>query len=263
MRILVVEADEALARIIDRGLRAHGFEVTNVHAAADAVVRAEDRSVGLLLVDVPDAAALVAHVRAARPSLPVVRLVNSSERADGADVALAEMRKPFAFEELIARIRALTRRPNERRVTTLTAGDLRVDLLARCAWRGDRAIDLPDREFALLEYFIRHPGRVLSRPAILGDVWGYHFDSASNVVDVYVRYLRNKLDVAGQPSLIASVRGAGYRFDPPADGQSHGSLIRKMAASPDAKTSSRSAARSSAARSGRTGGSNGTGRPPT
>jgi len=212
VRILMAESDEALARIIDRGLRAHGFEVASVDTARAAITLANDASVRLLLLDLPEHESVLEAVRTARPDLPVMRLVARDEPMGAAEDRL---KKPFAFEELIGRIRALTRRPNERRVTTLTAGDLRIDLLARCAWRGDRVIDLPGREFALLEYFIRHPGRVLSRQSILTDVWGYHFDSSSNVVDVYVRYLRNKVDRAEEPSLIVSVRGAGYRFDPP------------------------------------------------
>ena len=209
VRILIAEADEALGRIIDRGLRAHGFEVASVSNGPDTLALVADLSVRLVVFDLPGADEVLEQVHATRPEVPTLRLVTGDDQsADG-------LKKPFAFEELIARIRALTRRANERRVTTLTAGDLRIDLLARCAWRGDRVVDLPGREFALLEYFIRHPGRVLSRQAILTDVWGYHFDSSSNVVDVYVRYLRNKLDRPGEPSLILSVRGAGYRFDPP------------------------------------------------
>jgi DNA-binding response OmpR family regulator len=212
IRVLIAESDEALARIIDRGLRAHGFEVATVDNVAATLALASDAAVRLLLLDLPLPEDVVGAVRAARADLPILLLVTGDQHVDSIQDRL---HKPFAFEELIARIRALTRRANERRVTTLTAGDLRIDLLARCAWRGDRVIDLPEREFALLEYFMRHPGRVLSRPAILTDVWGYHFDSSSNVVDVYVRYLRNKLDRPGERSLIASVRGAGYRFDPP------------------------------------------------
>ncbi|HEV7663852.1 MAG TPA: response regulator transcription factor [Chloroflexota bacterium] len=216
VRVLVAEADEALARIVDRGLRAHGFEVASVDNAEAAVVLATDVTVRLIVLDLPGAEAVAARVRLSRPDVPVLWLTTGDPppHSEGQTHALS-LRKPFAFEELIGRIRALTRRANERRVTTLTAGDLRIDLLARCAWRGERAIDLPEREFALLEYFVRHPGRVLSRPTILADVWGYHFDSASNVVDVYVRYLRQKIDRPAEPSLIASVRGAGYRFDSP------------------------------------------------
>jgi DNA-binding response OmpR family regulator len=96
-------------------------------------------------------------------------------------------------------------------------GDLNVDLRSRRVKRGDRQIDLSSREFALLEYFMRHPGHVLSRQQILSAVWDYSFDPGSNVVDVYVRYLRSKLDRRGGPSVIQTVRGAGYRFEPPAD----------------------------------------------
>jgi two-component system OmpR family response regulator len=215
IRILVAEADEALARIIERGLRAHGFEVAMVASPAAVVALARETSVRLVLLDQSELDSVIEQVRAARAGVPILVLTTADQPASAAE---HQLEKPFAFEELIARIRALTRRANERRVTTLTAGHLRIDLLARCAWVGERVVDLPGREFALLEYFMRHPSRVLTRPAILSDVWGYHFDTSSNVVDVYVRYLRNKLDAPGTPSMIVSVRGAGYRFDPPATG---------------------------------------------
>jgi two-component system, OmpR family, response regulator len=141
-----------------------------------------------------------------RPLLPLLLLA-------GTDDCLP---KPFALEELIRRIRKRMRGADEPRPTTLVAGDLRLDLLARCAWYGEQLVELPDREFALLEYFVRHPGRILSRQSILTDVWGYDEDPASNVVDVYVRYLRNRLArFAGRRSLIVTIRGAGYRFDAP------------------------------------------------
>src|SRR5262249_40664335 len=99
--------------------------------------------------------------------------------------------------------------------STLVAGELRLDLLARCAWYGERLIELPDREFALLEYFMRHPNRILSRQEIMADVWGYDEDPTSNVIDVYVRYLRNRLKVPGKQShrFISTIRGEGYRFE--------------------------------------------------
>ena len=156
------------------------------------------------------------HLRTQRPHLPVIELTSRDDPAPVDADAQDQLPKPFALEELIGRIHARTRGANEQRVTTLASGDLRLDLLARCAWRGQRFIDLPDREFALLEYFMRHPGRVLSRQAILADVWGYDYDagSDSNLVDVYVRYVRNKIAQSGTPPLIATVRGEGYRFDP-------------------------------------------------
>ena len=124
--------------------------------------------------------------------------------------------KPFDLEELLARIRALVRRSDQSQASRIEAGGLRVDLLSHRAWHDDKQIDLSAREFALLEYFMRHPGQALSRQQILSAIWDYAFDPGSNVVDVYVSYLRNKIDRPGEPSLIATVRGVGYRFDPPA-----------------------------------------------
>jgi DNA-binding response OmpR family regulator len=209
-------------RILERGLRAHGYEVVCADTAQHAVLLASDAAVRCVVLDrsLADADDIVhAHLRSHRPELPVIVLTS---RGDPAHMGPAEpeqkdyLPKPFAFEELIGRIHARTRAANEQRVTTLASGDLRLDLLARCAWRGERFVDLPDREFALLEYFMRHPGRVLSRQAILADVWGYDYDagSDSNLVDVYVRYVRNKIGQSGPPPLIATVRGEGYRFDP-------------------------------------------------
>jgi DNA-binding response OmpR family regulator len=126
--------------------------------------------------------------------------------------------KPFAFEELLARIRALLRRADQPRSTWLEAGPLRVDLLSHNTWLGDEQIELSGREFALLEYFMRHPHQLLSRQQILSAIWDYAFVSSSNVVDVYVGYLRRKIDQPGAPTLFTTVRGAGYRFDPPQNG---------------------------------------------
>jgi DNA-binding response OmpR family regulator len=120
--------------------------------------------------------------------------------------------KPFAFEELLARIRAALRTVEQPSTTELVRGDLRFDVLSKIAIRNGRRIELSQREWTLLELFLRHPGQVLSRAQILSAVWDYSFDPGSNVVDVYVGYLRRKLDEPGEPSLIQTVRGAGYRF---------------------------------------------------
>jgi DNA-binding response OmpR family regulator len=207
-----------MVRVLERGLRAHGFEVTSVEPNATAASHAADESVRVAVLDVPPSATrsrkLIDNIRARRPGLPLLFLVVANEAHHNYEV----LQKPFAMEELIARIHRLTRSADTPPVTTLTAGDLRLDLLARCAWRGERLIDLPGREFALLEYFMRHPRRVLTRPQILADVWGYHMPQTnSNVVDVYVRYLRNRLQAAGDRALIATVRGEGYQFNPPAE----------------------------------------------
>jgi DNA-binding response OmpR family regulator len=213
-----------MLRVFERGLRAHGFEVTSVEPRAAATSKAaDDESVGIAVLDVPPTAPrsrkLVDTIRARRPGVPLLFLV-ANDVANDTDHTEEVLEKPFAMEELIAHIHRLTRSADEPRVTTLTAGDLRLDLLARCAWRGERLIDLPGREFALLEYFMRHPRRVLTRQEILADVWGYHMHqnaSNSNVVDVYVRYVRNRVQAAGDRSLIATVRGEGYQFNPPAE----------------------------------------------
>jgi len=206
-------------RILERGLRAHGYEVVCADSAEHAVALANDESIRCIVLDraLPGAAGEVLrdHLRSQRPQLAVI-VLTSRDDATQTDDDDDYLSKPFAFEELIGRIHARTRGANEQRVTTLVIGDLRLDLLAQCAWRGERFIDLPGREFALLEYFMRPLGRLLSRQAILADVWGYDYDagSDSNLVDVYVRYVRNKIAQTGTPPLITTVRGEGYRFDP-------------------------------------------------
>ncbi len=212
-------------RILERGLRAHGYEVVGADTAEHAVAQLKDETIRCVVLDraLPAAAGNVLHehLRTQRPHLAVIELTAHDDPSPTASPSESEgdaeyLPKPFAFEELIARIHARTRDAREQRVTILTAGDVRLDLLAQCAWRGERFIDLPSREFALLEYFMRHAGRVLSRQAILADVWGYDYDASSdsNLVDVYVRYVRNKIAQTGTPPLITTVRGEGYRFDP-------------------------------------------------
>jgi DNA-binding response OmpR family regulator len=158
---------------------------------------------------------VLSRIRARRPDLPVLMLtarddLDNKVRAldSGADDYLT---KPFAFDELLARIRALTRRSDQASGAQLVIGDVRLDVLARRAWRGERVIELSNREFTLLEYLLRHSSQVLSRTQILFAVWEYDADPSSNVVDVYVRYMRRKL---GEPTPITTVRGSGYRYDP-------------------------------------------------
>ena len=196
-----------MLRVLERSLRGHGFEVACTADEAELLHLSRDGSVDLVVFDISPVSESVwgalQHVSAERPELPVVYLASNDD----------VLRKPFALEELIGRIRKRMRGENEPRPSLLHAGELRLDLLARCAWYGGQLIELPAREFALLEYFMRHSGRVLSRQAILADVWGYDEDPSSNVVDVYVRYLRNRLERAsGQRHFIKTVRGAGYCF---------------------------------------------------
>ena len=223
MRILIIEDDEAIARVLQRGLRAHGHQTVLAETGEDGVLLSTDETVELTILDISlpglNGHQVLERIRSSRPRLPVLML---TARADldskvkalnaGADDYLT---KPFAFEELLARIHAVTRRLDQPESSQIRAGHLRLDLLAQRAWRGDEMVELTAREFALLRYFMRHPNQVLSRQQILDSVWEYDFDPESNIVDVYVRYLRNKIDAPNHPSLIITVRGAGYRFELP------------------------------------------------
>lgn len=218
MRILAIEDDPAILRMLERGLTAAGHQLMTASNGEDGSILAEDESIALVLLDIglPQLSGheVLSRIRSRRSDLPVLMLTarddldNKVRALDaGADDYLA---KPFAFEELLARIRALTRRADQPTSSVVEVGGVRLDLLARRAWRNDRPIDLSNREFTLLEYLLRHPDQVLSRTQILFAVWEYDADPTSNVVDVYIRYLRRKL---GDPSPITTMRGAGYRYD--------------------------------------------------
>jgi len=221
MRILAIEDEPAILRMLERGLSAAGHQVMTASSGEDGAIMADDESIEIVLLDIslPQLSGheVLSRIRSRRSDLPVLMLTarddldNKVRALDaGADDYLT---KPFAFEELLARIRALTRRADQSSASQVEVGDVRLDLRARRAWRGDRIIELSNREFTLLEYFLRHPHQVLSRTQILFAVWEYDADPSSNVVDVYIRYLRQKL---GQPSPITTMRGAGYRYDPDA-----------------------------------------------
>jgi DNA-binding response OmpR family regulator len=223
MRVLIVEDDPAIVRFLERGLAAHGHQAVMADNGQDGVLMAADETVDFVLLDIMlpgmDGQEVLRRIRARRPGVPVLMLTARDEVRDkvsaldgGADDYLT---KPFDLEELLARMRALVRRADQPQASRIQIGDLKMDLLSHRVWRGEKLVDLSSREFALLEYFVRHQGQVLSRQQILSAVWDYAFDPESNVVDVYVSYLRNKLDRRGEPSLIATVRGAGYRFEPP------------------------------------------------
>jgi len=223
MRILLVEDEPAVARMVTRGLTAHGHQVLPAETGEDGIIFVRTEPVDLVLLDVllpgMDGHQILAEIRRLRRDLPVIMLTARDDLGSkvsaldgGADDYVT---KPFAFEELLARIRALTRRADQAQASTIDAGDLRIDLAAHKVWRGDQPIELSRREFALLKYFAVNRGRLLSRQQILAAVWEYDFEGESNVVDVYVRYLRQKLDRPDEPSLFTTVRGSGYRFEPP------------------------------------------------
>jgi DNA-binding response OmpR family regulator len=223
MRVLIIEDDQGIVRFLERGLAAHGHSTVSADNGEDGVILARDESVELVLLDIMlplmDGHRVLERIRLRRPDVPVLMLTARDDlrnKVDALDAGADDyLTKPFDLEELLARLRALTRRADQPQGSKIEAGDLKVDLRSRRVWRGDKLVDLSSREFALLEYLMRHPGHVLSRQQILSAVWDYDFDPGSNVVDVYVSYLRNKLDRRGEPSLIQTVRGAGYRFEKP------------------------------------------------
>lgn len=222
MRILIIEDDAAITRVLQRGLNAHGHQVIIADTGEEGVLLATEEAVDLVLLDLSlpglNGHQVLQRIRTKHIRLPVIVLTARDDLKNkvnalhnGADDYLT---KPFAFEELLARIRAVTRRNDQPEASQLRVGPLRLELLAQQVWRGDTLIQLSKREFALLEHFMRHPHQVLSRQQILFAVWDYNFDPEPNVVDVYVSYLRSKIDDADKPSLITTVRGAGYRFEP-------------------------------------------------
>ena len=225
MLVLIVEDDPAIVRFLERGLAAHGHSTMTAADGEEGVRLASEDHVEMVLLDIMlprlDGQQALQRIRLRRPSLPVLMLTARDEmrhKVDALDGGADDyLTKPFDLEELLARMRALTRRSDQPWASRMDFGDLNVDLRSRRVRRGDKQIELSSREFALLEYFMSHPGQVLSRQQILSSVWDYSFDPGSNVVDVYVRYLRSKLDRRGEPSVIQTVRGAGYRFEPPAD----------------------------------------------
>lgn len=215
-RILVAEDETRIASFVEKGLRANGFAPTVVGDGASALGHALSGDFDLLVLDiglpVMDGFTVLRRLREARGSIPVVILTARDSVNDtvaglegGADDYMA---KPFRFDELLARIRLRLRSDRSPEVTVLQHGGLSLDLRTRRASVDGRVVDLSAREFALTEVFLRNPGQVLTREQLLSHVWGYDFDPSSNVVDVYVRYLRRKLG----SRRFQTVRGMGYRL---------------------------------------------------
>jgi two-component system OmpR family response regulator len=219
VRILVVEDEDSIASFVVKGLTAEGHAVERAATVAEGISLATAFEFDLVLLDLilPDGKGIdvLRAIRVSRPDLPVIVVSALGEIDDKVDLLDAGaddyLVKPFAFAELAARVRAAARQ-GAASARVLTVGDLTLDTKTRVACRGnDIEVDLPTREFALLEYLMRHESQILSRQQILDSVWGIGFDAGSNVVDVYVSYLRRKLDRAGEASVIETVRGAGYR----------------------------------------------------
>jgi DNA-binding response OmpR family regulator len=219
MRILVVEDERKVASFLRQGLveEGHAVEVVGDGAAAlDLLLDGPPYDLVVLDLMLPkrDGFEVLKSLRARRIDTPVLVLTardNVSDKVVGLDLGADDyLTKPFAFEEFLARVRALLRRGGGQRAPVLRLGDLTLDPATRVVTRGKRRITLTAREYALLEYFLRNPNRVLSRPMIAQHVWGLDFDSESNIIDVYVGYLRRKIDGDGEPRLLHTVRGAGY-----------------------------------------------------
>jgi DNA-binding response OmpR family regulator len=220
MRILVIEDELAIADFVERGLKAEGYAVTCAYDGEQGETEALAGDFGLVLLDVllPKKSGLdvLTAVRAQKPDLPVILLTargDTEEKVEGLDSGASDyVAKPFAFSELLARIRAQLRRPGQREVTGLEVGDIKLDFRTRRVERSGTEVGLTSREFELLAYFMRHPGQVLSRTQILNAVWGYDYDPGTNVLEVYVGYLRKKLVVVNGAAGIETVRSAGYRL---------------------------------------------------
>jgi DNA-binding response OmpR family regulator len=219
--ILVIEDEPGIVDFLERGLAAHGFDVISAIDGASGTERALGANVDLVVLDLmlPERNGLevLADVHAAKPTLPVIILTARGEvehRVAGLDAGAVDyLSKPFSLNELAARIRAQLRMAAQAPTTTLTAGDIDVNLLTREVRRGGELIRLSTTEFELLVYLLRNRGHVLSREQILRAVWGYEYDPGTNVVDVYVGYLRRKMRRGDRRAPIVTVRSVGYRFD--------------------------------------------------
>lgn len=219
--VLVIEDEPGIVDFLERGLRAHGFQVASALDGLSGTEKALGEHVDLVVLDMmlPGRSGLdvLAALRDAKPALPVIVLTALGEVEDrivGLDAGAVDyLTKPFSLSELAARIRAQLRVASQAPLTSLRGGDVEVNLLTREVRRAGRLVRLSTTEFELLVYLVRNRGAVLSREQILASVWGYEYDPGTNVVDVYVGYLRRKLHDDDRRTPIVTVRSVGYRFD--------------------------------------------------
>lgn len=218
MRILVVEDEKKVSTFIKRGLEEEGFSVEAAFDGEEGVRKAESQTFDLILMDVMlpkmDGLAAIKYLREKNIMTPVLCLTardSVDDKVTGLDIGADDyLAKPFAFVELVARCRSLIRRGSNDRGAEIHFADLRLDPVTHKVWRSGDEITLTSKEYALMEYFMRNPNRVLTRQMIAENVWDYSFDSFTNIIDVYVNYLRNKIDQKYDKKLIHTVRGAGY-----------------------------------------------------
>lgn len=224
-RILVVDDDAKITSFLRRGLALEGYDVTVANSGTEALRSVAEQVPDLMILDLMmpgvDGLEVCRRVRAAGEGLPILILTARdavTDRVKGLDTGADDyLVKPFALEELLARVRALLRRgrgarddEDAARSTVLSFADLRLDTASREAWRGERRIELTAKEYELLTLFLSHPRQVLTRDTLMEKVWGYDYSGESNVLEVYVGYLRQKLEAGGEPRLIQTVRGVGY-----------------------------------------------------
>jgi len=220
MRILVVDDDRRLCGIIKRGLMEEAYAVDLAYDGEEGEYMAEVNSYDLIILDImmprKDGIQVCRELRTKRINTPILMLTAKDaieDRIKGLDAGADDyMVKPFAFNELLARVRALLRREGMFKSPEIRAGSLILNTLTRQVQRGHDTIDLTTKEYAILEFFMRHPNMVITRTMLEEHVWNYDFDSMSNLIDVYIRRLRRKIDGEREDSLIQTVRGAGYRL---------------------------------------------------
>jgi len=223
MRILVVDDDTRLCSIVRRGLLEEAYAVDVAYDGEEGEYMAEVNPYDLIILDImmpkKDGIQVCRELRARRINTPIMMLTARDaveDRVRGLDAGADDyMVKPFSFSELLARVRALLRREAMTKSPEIALGDLVLNTLTRQVRRGHRTIDLTTKEYVILEYFMRHPNAVVTRTTLEEHAWDYDFDSMSNLVDVYIRRLRRKLDDKDEESLLQTVRGAGYRLRVP------------------------------------------------
>jgi len=219
-KILVVEDDRNLLDTLKYNLRKEGYDVVTAADGAEALDICRKEKPDLIILDImlpkKNGVEICHDLRLKEVNTPILMLTAKDmveDRVKGLDAGADDyLVKPFAFNELLARIRALLRRTGSSKSPKLQVGDLVMDTLTREVWRGQRIIELTSKEYTILEYFMRHPNVVITRTMLEEHAWDYEFDSMSNIIDVYIRKIRSKIDERDQDSLIQTVRGAGYRM---------------------------------------------------
>ncbi len=223
MRILLAEDDARVASFIRRGLKEENYTVDAAGDGEEALFLAQSENFDLIILDLllpkKDGLEVLRTLRARRVNIPILILTakdTTEDKVAGLDAGADDyLTKPFGFEELVARVRALLRRRGDMVPTVLRIADLEMDTLKRRVLRGEKEIILTNREYALLEFFLRRPHQVVTRSMLVENVWGYDFDTFSNVIDVHIARLRRKIDDSFSPKLLQTLRGSGYKLAGP------------------------------------------------